>query len=80
MKEINLDNTTKEPVIMVHSVIGTQLENWNIPKKDKGLECKLDGKKLLISDELTCDVLIKRIIQGKEVTEKVTGYITLVID
>lgn len=75
----------KPPALMVHSLIATQLENFHLISYEEangnGLTLgNVNGRELDINDTLTCDFLVKKIVDGKEVISRVEGYVILFLD
>ncbi|MDZ4991362.1 hypothetical protein GNF80_00035 [Clostridium perfringens] len=85
IKCVEIRNYVKQPVLMVHSSIAAQLENFHLISygeiNGNGLTLgNVSGRELNINDALTCDFLVKKIVDGKEVISRVEGYVILVLD
>ncbi|MGU9358593.1 hypothetical protein ACV3Z2_14425 [Clostridium perfringens] len=85
IKCVEIRDSVKTPALMVHSLIVTQLENFHLISYEEanrnGLTLgNVNGRELDINDALTCDFLVKKIVDGKEVISRVEGYVILLLD
>lgn len=85
IKCVEIRDYVKPPALMVHSSIAALLENFHLISYEEanGNELTLgnvNGRKLDINDTLTCDFLVKKIVDGKEVISRVEGYVILLLD
>lgn len=85
IKCIEIPEYIKQPSVVMHSTMATELENEKIftYKREKEDELSLGticDKVVYIDDALTCDFLVKKIVDGKEVISRVEGYVTLAVD
>ncbi|XZM33904.1 hypothetical protein ACSXAY_02370 [Clostridium perfringens] len=82
---IDIPEFIKQPTVVMHSTMATEIENkkMSIYKKAKEGELSLptiNGREIFIDDALTCDFLVKKIVDGKEVISRVEGYVILLLD
>ena len=85
LKAIEIPEFIKQPTVAIHSTMAAELENKKMFTYEKAKEGELslptiDGREVYIDDALTCDFLVKKIVDGKEVISRVEGYVILLID
>ncbi|MCX0353351.1 hypothetical protein LI064_02290 [Clostridium perfringens] len=82
---IEIPEFIKQPIAAMHSTMAIEFENKKmcIYKKSKEGELSLptiNDREIVIDDALTCDFLVKKIVDGKEVISRVEGYVILLLD
>lgn len=82
---IEIPEFIKQPTVAMHSTMAIEFENKKmcIYKKAKEGELSLptiNDREIVIDDALTCDFLVKKIVDGKEVISIVEGYVILLLD